>query len=792
MKLRLFLLGTLVALLPAQAFAQSTEQVVVYGTLADSSIGLARDKVAGSLQSLSAGQIGAGHGATVLTALGTQAAGVTLSDLQGNTLFQDLRFHGFEASPLQGVAQGLAVYQNGMRLNEAFGDTVNWDAIPQTAIARLDMWSANPVFGLNALGGAVNMVMKNGFTWSGTELSVQGGSFGHGMATAQFGGTDGDLAFYGAAEGVTDGGWRLHSGSDLARLYGDIGWRSGDSEFHLVATGAQSGLGVVGPTPIEAVARNSKAVFTWPQTTQNRTASLTLTGRTRLADHWQFEAAVYARSLRQRHVDGNDADFERCSNSSSFAGKLCLEDDGFTRPSPFTGAAARDFRDQFAILDQNGAAIAFTADTIYGSLDRTYTDTGSFGGTVQLSSDAALFGRSNYFTAGGSIDHSAIGFRSTSTLGRIFPDLSVGMDSSLAGAGSVVRTNGNLGYAPVSLKGTTDYYGVYAVDALDLTADLTITAGLRINAADIATMDRSGAAPELTGRHGYAHVNPMAGITYKITDAVTLFGSYSQANRAPTPLELDCADANKPCLLEGSLVADPTLKQVVAHTGEAGLRGSLTGVGGTFNWSASLFRTDSDNDIVALASTIQGRGYFTNVAATRRQGADLTGRFTAENWSTYVGYSFLDATYQFSGALASPNNPAADADGNVLVTPGRHIPLNPGSSVKAGGEWEMLPGLVLGADLVFTGSQYYDGDHANQNEKLPGFATVGLHGSYAMGGGWQIFAAADNLFDSHAASYGTYFDPDDTDGLYSPGLSDPRMITRLQPVSFQLGARVKF
>ena len=189
MKMRTVLLGGLVAILPAQAFAQATEQVVVYGTLADS-IGLSRDKVAGTLQSLSADDLGAGHGATVLTALGSQVAGVTLSDLQGNSLFQDLRFHGFEASPLQGVAQGLAVYQNGMRLNEAFGDTVNWDAIPQTAIARLDVWSANPVFGLNALGGAVNMVMKNGFTWDGTELSVQGGSFSHGMATAQFGLTD--------------------------------------------------------------------------------------------------------------------------------------------------------------------------------------------------------------------------------------------------------------------------------------------------------------------------------------------------------------------------------------------------------------------------------------------------------------------------------------------------------------------------------------------------------------------------------------------------------------------------
>jgi iron complex outermembrane receptor protein len=795
MRLRTILLaGAAVLMAPSAILAQGAggvEQVVVIGTLSDSGIGLARDKVAGSLQSLSSDQFAAGGGATVLTALGSRVPGVTLSDTQGNGMFQDLRFHGFEASPLQGVPQGVAVYQNGMRLNEAFGDTVNWDAIPQAAIARLDVWSANPVFGLNALGGAVNMVMKNGFTWDGTELSAQGGSFAHGMATAQYGAADGDYSFYGAAEGVTDGGWRLHSGSDLVRLYGDIGWRGGDSELHLVAAASQSGLDVVGPTPVEAVARNSKAVFTWPQTTQNRIASLTLAGKARLADHWQLDASAYARTLRQRHVDGNDADFERCSNSSSFVGKLCLEDDAFTRPSPFTGAAALNFRNQFAILDQNGASIPFMAGAIYGSLDRTYTDTGSFGGTVQLASDAPLLGFGNYFTAGGSIDHGAIGFRSTSTLSRIFPDLSVAVDSTLAGSGSIIRTNGNLGYAPVTLKGTTDYYGAYAVDALDLTPDLTVTAGLRLNAADIVTADRSGTALELTGSHGYAHVNPMAAITWRIADAITAFGAYSEANRAPTPLELNCADPSRPCLLEGALVADPALKQVVAHTGEVGLRGGISGPGGAFSWSASLFRTDSDNDIVALASAIQGRGYFTNVAATRRQGFDLTSRFTADGWSTYAAYSFLDATYQFGGTLASPNNPAADAAGNVVVTPGRHIPLNPASSIKAGGEWQALPGLTLGADLVFTGSQYYDGDHANQNAKLPDFTTVSLHAAYDVMPGWQIFGLVDNLFDSHAASFGTYFEPGDTKGLYSPALSDPRMITRLQPLSLQLGLRLK-
>jgi iron complex outermembrane receptor protein len=401
-----------------------------------------------------------------------------------------------------------------------------------------------------------------------------------------------------------------------------------------------------------------------------------------------------------------------------------------------------------------------------------------------------LFGRKNYFTAGGSLDHSAIGFRSTSTLARIFPDLSVAADSGLAGSGNVIRTMGNLGYAPADLAGTTDYYGIYAVDALDLTGALTVTAGFRLNAADIATRDRSGVAAELTGSHGYAHLNPLAGLTWKIADGFSLFGGYSEANRAPTPLELDCASRTRPCLLEGSLVADPPLRQVVAHTGEIGLRGTLGAAGGALSWSASLFRTDSDDDIVALASTIHGRGYFANVPLTRRQGADLSARFAAQGWSAYASYSYLDATYQFTGALASPNNPFADDDGNVAVTPGRHIPINPANQFRLGGDGEILPGLRIGGDLAFVGSQYYDGDNANRNPKLPSYWTVNIRASYALSGRWQFFGVADNLFDRHAASNGAYIDPEDAEGLFSPDVTDPRTVTLLRPLSFQLGVRL--
>src|SRR5438046_2324433 len=117
---------------------------------------------------------------------------ISLSDPNGNSAVRELSYRGFAASPLQGTPQGLAVYMSGSRLNEAFGDTVNWDLIPTNAISRADVWTNNPVFGLNALGGAVSLQMKNGFNYEGFEGEMQGGSFGRRSAAAEYGGRCGD------------------------------------------------------------------------------------------------------------------------------------------------------------------------------------------------------------------------------------------------------------------------------------------------------------------------------------------------------------------------------------------------------------------------------------------------------------------------------------------------------------------------------------------------------------------------------------------------------------------------
>ncbi len=131
---------------------------------------------------------------------------------------------------------------------------------------------------------------------------------------------------------------------------------------------------------------------------------------------------------------------------------------------------------------------------------------------------------------------------------------------------------------------------------------------------------------------------------------MTVYGGYSQANRAPTPLELDCANRDKPCLLENSLVSDPPLKQVVADNYEAGLRGVESDAAwGVVAWSVGYYRNESHDDIISLASNIQGRGYYQNVPETLRQGIELGANWRWGRLSAFANYSYTDATYQFTG-----------------------------------------------------------------------------------------------------------------------------------------------
>src|ERR1700730_11353475 len=163
---------------------------------------------------------------TLPDTLGRSAPGVTLGNVSGNEFEPDLFYRGFDASSVTGTPQGLAVYQNGTRINEAFGDEVNWDLIPANAIDRTAIIAANPIFGLNALGGAVTVTMKNGFTWDGFEGDFEGGSFWRAQEQIQYGKQFGNWSVYGAATQINDGGWRVAEASQLTSFYGDLGYKA--------------------------------------------------------------------------------------------------------------------------------------------------------------------------------------------------------------------------------------------------------------------------------------------------------------------------------------------------------------------------------------------------------------------------------------------------------------------------------------------------------------------------------------------------------------------------------------
>ena len=252
---------------------------------------------------------------------------VSTSDTAVNPFQPDLTYRGFLASPTVGTPQGLAIYQNGVRINEFFRRYGKLGFHPGARDQASRPFSSNPVFGLNAIGGAISIEMKNGFNYKGGEIEGIVGSFGRRSVGAQYGAQKDNVAFYAAADALNDNGWRQRSPSELRRIYTDVGVLGDDTEFHLNFTGASNRFGALAATPIEMLNRSWSSVYTSPQTYKNQLTFLNATGSYRVSDTWTVKGNAYIRSFRQQHVDGNTSDVEPCNPLGPNNGFLCFGDD---------------------------------------------------------------------------------------------------------------------------------------------------------------------------------------------------------------------------------------------------------------------------------------------------------------------------------------------------------------------------------------------------------------------------------------------------------------------------------
>jgi iron complex outermembrane receptor protein len=748
-----------------------------------------RDKVPSNVQSITASDFDHAKSPALLDSMVQGLPGVSLSDQSGNQFQRNLDYRGFTASPVPGTVQGLAVYQNGTRINEAYGDIVNWDFIPEMAIARMTLMPNNPVFGLNAIGGALSIEMKNGFNYHGTELQAMGGSYGRISGGAQAGYQNGNFSAYVAADATHDKGWRdFSSSSDVRRLYVDLGARGDETEFHVSFTGADNNLGSVVATPLDILNQRWSGVFTWPQTTHLQLAMLQATGSWKPTDALAIQANAYFRSFRQSHLDGNNTNAQPC-NDPTF---LCIGD-GHSINQNFPG----------------GVPNTISSDAFLGEIDRNQTATNSFGGSLQATSTTQLFGHDNHLVAGVSVDHGRTQFTANSELGTIDQNLFI------TGTG-VFIDQPDADVTPVNLRATNTYTGVYLTDTFDVTSQLSVTAGGRFNWAQINLLDQTGNNPLLNSDNTFTRFNPVVGLTYKFNPNVTAYAGYSESNRAPTPLELGCSDPARPCQIDNFLISDPPLKQVVGRTVEAGLRGSFGGgsvpplvtkergaVGGDpgwrLSWSLGVFRTQNDDDIINIASTVVPNfGFFQNAGTTLRQGVEAKLDYGWNRWKAYANYTYVDATYQSPLTISSANNPVAQTDpnGDIHVVPGDHIPGIPAHRLKLGAEYAVTDAWKLGADLNVVGSQYLLHDDSNQNEKVPAYWVMNLHTSYQVTQNIEIFGLVQNLFNQHYYSAGTFVSTagftSNSGGANLLTLNDPRTFIPGMPLAAYAGVKITF
>jgi iron complex outermembrane receptor protein len=725
------------------------------------------DKVPASVNAVDSNQIEGTASLNIGDALQKHVPGVILSDVSGNPFQSDIQFRGFVASPVSGTPQGLAVYQNGVRINEAFGDTVNWDLIPTAAIRSVTIATNNPAFGLNALGGAVNVQMKDGFSYHGAELDVMGGSFGRLQGSAQWGKQVDQFAVYGALEGLRDNGFRNFSESAVRRFYGDVGFRSDVSEFHLNMGVARNNFGAAATVPVELLDKYWGATYTTPQTSSNKVGYVNLTGKVEATPTWTVEGNAHLRVFDHKTQDGNPTGTQPCEADATL---LCFNGDDV----PANGL--------------NGAQLAnpFAAGAVLGENDRTTTHSTTSGLTLQATNTDQLFGHNNRFVVGASLDHSVSQFTASAELGTINPNYVV------SGSGIFLGQSGDpVSIGPVSVRTTNTYTGVYALDTFDVTNAFSLTAGGRFNHAHITLEDQIGSA--LNGNQTFDRFNPMIGGTYKIIPGLTAYAGYSEANRAPTPLELGCADPAHPCIVAAFLVSDPPLKQVVSRTFEAGLRGSRDLSIGTVGWKLGAFRSTNSDDILAIPSPVlQGFGYFQNVGSTRRQGIEAEINLKSDRVQLYASYAMVDARF-LDMLLVGSNSPFADSDGNVLIMPGNRIPAIPRHRVKAGIDIAVTDKFKVGGDALFVSDQFFVGDESNQAQRLSSYAVFNTHASYQIDKTVQVYARADNIFDNRYATYGTFFDTTAVPNFASGGaFTDARSVSPARPRAFYAGMKVTF
>jgi outer membrane receptor protein involved in Fe transport len=680
-----------------------TPTVEIIGTTPLPGIGAPVNEIPANVQATTGAQMQKQESVSLPDYLERNIGSVSINESQGNPFQPDVNFRGFTASPLLGVPQGLSVFQDGVRINDPFGDVVNWDLIPQGAISSMVLIpGSNPVFGLNTLGGALSINTKSGRTYPGGAVTLLGGSWDTYNGSVEYGGVKDNLDYYVYGNYFSSQGWRDYSPSTIRQIFGKTGYQTADLDIDLSYTFANNNLWGTQTIPASMYSANDKLAYTWPDITNNNLNAITLQVSKVLSEDKILAGNVYWRQLDSTNVGSN-------------------------------------VNDNFSVPGSNGQSCV--AGVCPASNDQSVTDTNGLGAAIQFTLLKPIASHKNSLTLGASYDYGKTSFQQSS------------QDAVFDSTRQVV------GITPFVLEtdvnSTTAYTGFYFTDTFAFTEKLLLTLAGRYNIATIETTDELGNKPDVNGTNTYQRFNPAIGLNYNPSKAVNTYISYNEGMRAPTAVELTCANPTAPCPLPNAFLADPPLQAVVAKTLELGGRGAL---GPDTAWSAAIYHANVFNDIQFVSASSSGAvGFFQNVPQTRRQGLELGLQQQLGTVKLQAAYAYVDATYQAAFTVLSSNNSSANTAGDIQVQPGDHIPGIPRNNFKLRADWQTTSKLSIGGTLVYSSSQYAQGDNNNQdvNGPIPGYVTVNLDAHYNITDQLQFFGRINNLFDRKYQTAGT-------------------------------------
>ena len=738
--------------------------------------------VFGNVQTLTQDDIEGSVNRSLPELLKTQLASVNLNDVQNNPFQPDLQYRGFTASPLLGLPQGISVYLNGGRVNEAFGDTVHWDLMPLDAIDTVSLYSgSNPLFGQNTLGGALALRTKTGFSFNANEIDLQAGQFGQKAASVESGGHNDHWSYYVNLNHYEEDGWRDYSPSEVQQVFTSLAYKSDKMHLDMNLFMADNELLGNGASPIELLdIEGREAVYTHPDQTNNELTHVNITGDFVLTDTLSLTANMFYRDTQTQSINGDDSDFGACQFAD---GRVTLcefeddDDDDDDDDLPVVGEGDDIEAVEFIGFDDD-TALAEISDVDADELDGTYntgrTDAKATGLSFQLAKQYALSGFSSELIVGASYTKGDVNYAADTTFGIL-------ENESAQDSRTVLPIDGLMAQeARVRLDVDTTAWSLFFMNSTQLSSAVSLNLGGRFNRDHIVMEDLiDDGEGSLDGNHRFTQFNPAVGVDITIDEQSQLNLAISQSSRTPSPAELSCADEDDPCRLPNGFVADPPLDQVVTQTIEANYTTRIDNIDLMLN----VFHSRSKDDIIfQQAGSVASRGYFINVDETQRQGVEFSVGSTWEKLTYRLNYNYLNATYESTFTSFSPFNPQGP---DRLVTPGDKIPGQPEHLVKLYADYALTDKARLGAEVISASSQYFRGDEANENEKIDGYVIANIYASYRFNDTFTASLRVNNVFDKDYETFGTYGEADevlediypDVDGAEFVGPAQPRMVS---------------